>query len=104
MPIQPIDIQTLFARLQQIGKEQADLKDSAAQHQALQGSEIARRTEQQNHSVNQSPEIGEGLEQVNENGRREGKQERRKEKRKEKPDQEEVLKDPNLGKHIDLTG
>ena len=36
MPIQPIDLQTLFAHINQVGKEQASIKEGLLAQQAAQ--------------------------------------------------------------------
>ena len=106
MPIQPIDLQTLFARLNQIGKDQATLKEISPQQQALQASEIAKKSDQQDHSVNEAKEVGEGVEKIHEEekgGTQQEQQESEKKPPQEKQDKE-IVRDPNLGHHIDISG
>ena len=79
MPILPIDLQTIFAQINNVGRAQAVQKDVPPHHQALQGSEIVRETDQQDHSVNQAHNIGDGLEKVNEDS----EQQRRRREREE---------------------
>jgi small-conductance mechanosensitive channel len=66
MSIQPIDLQTLFVRLSQIGREQSALKQAIAQNQAVTGSEIAQRSQDAGHTVRETSEVSEGPEMVNE--------------------------------------
>jgi hypothetical protein len=106
VPILPIDLQTIFAQMSNVGKEQAVQKEVPPLHQALQGSEIVRETDQQDHSVNHTHDVGDGLEKV----REESEQQKRRREREEKEQKERekkrlrVLQDPDLGKHIDLIG
>lgn len=109
MPIQPIDLQNMFLRMSQIGKEQAEQRNIAAQQQAAQGSEFVKETEHKDHSVNQSDDVPEGPEDTDEDGRRKGGQEQAEtKKRREKGEQEAKKKnyfdDPDLGHHIDISG
>jgi len=109
MAIQPIDLQVLFSRLDQVGKEQAAQKDVPVHNQAVHGAEIVKKTDQQAHSVNETREIEKtGVSKVSDEKRRRrppgsGGEERRKEEEEEEP-RREVLRDPNLGKNIDITG
>jgi hypothetical protein len=105
MAIQPIDLQVLFSRLNQIGREQAALRDAQTQAQAVAGSEIAERSEEQDHRVSQLSTEQEGPEVVDEDGG--GNQSETNEEHssgeKERNDKE-VLRDPDLGRHVDLSG
>ena len=47
MSIQPIDLQTLLLRLNQVGQEQSAERHSIAQSQAVTGSEIAEKSQEQ---------------------------------------------------------
>lgn len=107
MAVQPIDLQTLFVRLQQVGQDQAALKDSVTQAQAVAGQEIVQKSVQQQSSVTQTPELQEGLEKVSDE---EGRKEPREQSQKQKEEEEEkrrkanVFHDPDLGQHIDISG
>ena len=107
MPFLPIDLQTMFAQMNQVGKEQAIQREVPPLLQAIQGSELAKRAEQQDNAVNETREVGNGIEQVNEEGngahRQAGQRGGRREPsagRKAK----EVFRDPDLGHHIDISG
>ncbi len=109
MPLLPIDLQTLFAQMDRVGKEQAIQKEISPQHQSLQGTEIVKKSEEKDKTVNETKEVGEGVEKVKE----EEKKEKREMKKKEGKDrktgknrgaEEEIFSDPDLGKHIDLIG
>jgi hypothetical protein len=106
MPLLPIDLQTLFTQQYQVGKEQSVQKELIASSQAGQGSQIARKTDEQDNKVNETARQEEGPEQVRQKGRRE-RQGRRKASAKEKKSpaqKKDVFRDPNLGSRIDISG
>jgi len=110
MPLQPIDLQTLFAHLNQVGKQQAQIKAGAILQQELQGNEIAKQTRLKDETVNETKESSEDQkvkEKQSEPGKGSLKEEpskgrgEDKEEKKEKPN---FYEDPALGKNIDITG
>lgn len=108
MAIQPIDLQTLFVRLSTVGREQSAMKQAVVQAQTVAGEEIAQRSQDAGHTVHEADEVSEGPEQVNDE---ETGQPRRDEGgHREKPPEEEtvgeddVFRDPDLGRNIDLSG
>ncbi len=108
MPVQPIDLQNMFLRLNQIGKEQADHREIVAQQQSAQNSEFVRETEHRDHSVNQSDDVSEGPRKADDEGagkrqnEKQGSKSREKDKKSE--DGQYLFKDPDLGQNIDITG
>ena len=58
MPLLPIDLQTVFAQMANVGKEQAALREVPPQYQALMGSELAQQTRQSDSSVPQRAQVG----------------------------------------------
>jgi hypothetical protein len=110
MSIQPIDLQTLFMRLSQVGKEQAAMREAAHVAQTVQGSEIAKRSEEQAKTVNETRELEEGPDAIKEEEQRSGRgREESEENRERKQAQKDkkkkhVFQDPQLGTKIDLSG
>jgi hypothetical protein len=110
MAIQPIDLQTLFTQLDKVGKEQSNQKDGLQLQQALQSAQMQRKTEERIQSVNESQDTGEGMERVKDrNGRTAQKQGGGGKEKQDNPGEEEgseltVIRDPSLGKNIDLSG
>jgi len=109
MAIQPLDLQVLFSRLEQVGKEQSAAKEVHAQQQLQQAGELVKRTDQQDHSVNQASEVDQkGIARLDPEEKR--RRERRKEKRRQTEGEGqnltplEVVQDPALGKKIDISG
>ncbi len=108
MPIQPLDLQTLFARMNQISREQAQLRNAEVHNQATAGKEIEQKTMLKRQAVQQSEEIQDGPEKVHDDD--EAKQEYRHSKQhssQEETDESEKdsqLHDPALGMNIDVSG
>ena len=106
MAIQPIDLQVLFLRLNQIGKDQAAIQGAQAQSQNVVGSEIAQRSEEQNRTVTENQTIDGGPEPVHdeesseENPRHEHEQQHGEEEGADR----EVFRDPDLGQNVDIQG
>lgn len=110
MPIQPIDLQVLFAHLNQVGKEQAVQKNAAVIQQAAQANEMIEKSDQQDHSINETKELEDGPEKVDDK-KDHKKQHHEAGKKRDEPGQEDseeelddILRDPDLGHHIDITG
>jgi hypothetical protein len=118
MPLLPIDLQTMFSQMSQIGREQAVQKEVPPLHQAVQAEQIVRKSEHDDKSVNQAREPGQGPEKVREEagGRKRrpggGPRERGRapqagpagagqESPRERPAE---FDDPALGHHVDLEG
>jgi hypothetical protein len=108
MALLPIDLQTLFTQATQVGKEQAAQKDAPPAAQSLQGSQLVRQQEIRDSSVNQAQEQQEGPEKLKDRARRGA--ERRKGRQKgakppaAQPPASDVVRDPALGRNIDITG
>ena len=108
MSIQPIDLQTLFVKMAQVGKEQAVEKDSITLQQQIQGSEIEKRNQHSDTSVNRADNSDTGAEKAKEdsehNMHNHEKRENGKKKNSKTYKNKELLFDPNLGKNIDFSG
>jgi hypothetical protein len=106
MSVLPIDMQILFSQMNQVGKEQAIQKEGNAIAQSMQGMELVKTTEQQDNSVNQSREVGDGIEKLkNDEKKKQEEREREKQEREKKARQKKsVFADPDLGNNIDILG
>ncbi len=108
MALLPIDLQTLFTQSAQVGKEQAVQKDAPPTAQSAQGALLVQRAQTRDNSVNETHNQEEGPEQVKEKARRGGeRQERQPRKRRASTSpgpSKNVVKDPALGRNIDVTG
>lgn len=106
MPLLPIDLQTMFAHMNQVGREQAVQRQISPEAQALQAQNIVKRTEERDNSVNETNEVSEGVEQVKEEEERETRRRSSEDRRKtgSQPGKKDFFKDPDLGQHIDISG
>jgi len=108
MAIQPIDLQTLFTQLDKVAKIQGGQREGAAIHQAIQGAELQRKTDDQIKAVNDVQNTGEdGAEKVKDRGPQAHDGGKGKKQEGEKPQQEDeeaaVFHDPSLGRNIDIS-
>lgn len=108
MSLQPLDLQTLFSRMNQIGRDQAAIKNSEVHNQEAAGRVIEQKTAQKSHSVQQSEEIQDGPEKVHDDdeAKKEHRQgfQKRQQKKEDEDERTAALKDPDLGQNFDFTG
>ena len=106
MSIQPIDVQNLLMRLDQIGKDQAASRDAAVHKQAVTGSQIAQHSEAMERQVNETAILDDGgatgVHEDDGHGQQSGDNDHANENASEQ--QQEVVSDPNLGQNIDIVG
>jgi hypothetical protein len=111
MAIQPIDLQALFTQVDKVGKAQSAQREGLAVQQALQGVQLQRKTEEHIQEVNEAQDSGDGAEKVNDRGQRQnssakGKREKGEglaEEGEEEAAQPSVIRDPSLGRNIDIS-
>jgi hypothetical protein len=108
MPLLPIDLQTIFAQMNEVGRGEAAQRQVAPEAQAFQASQMVKQTEQRDNSVNESHQVSEGPGAVKEQEqrrerRRASERQKRKERKGEKKNEPEIFRDPALGHHIDVT-
>lgn len=106
MSITPLDLQTLFVRLNDVGKEQNHLKEAVASQQAAGAKEMKEQEIRQDNSVNKAEEDRES-QKVRDESQREQSQEKGSEKEREKENArpaKKVFTDPHMGSHIDISG
>ncbi|ADN01883.1 hypothetical protein [Spirochaeta thermophila] len=110
MALHPIDLQTMFTRLHEVGREQGGVREIPVHHQTVQGEELVKRAQQESRSVNETRQVGEGVEKVKEEkGREQGQgkgrsKEEREASRRATSSSPEVVEDPDIGRHVDLLG
>ena len=115
MPLLPIDLQTLFGQAPQVGREQGIQRNGVPHAQALQGAQLVQRAGEQDASVNEARQQEEGPEQARIRVRREGRRRkrgagtgggkgRRADPRPADRGAADILDDPALGRHLDVTG
>jgi hypothetical protein len=106
MAITPIDLQTLFAQLDKVGKTHAPIKEGI--QQAVENAQIQKKNEEHFLEINEAQSTGEGAEKVKdrEPGGEQQQNERKKSREENKEEEEEtvsVLSDPRLGRNIDIS-
>jgi hypothetical protein len=109
MALTPLDLQTLFLKMNEVNKVQAIVKGAAAQEQALEAKLLAEQEMQKDNSVNPSPQDADMDNRIKdeERKREEGKNEKSPNKKGDEESEKkerEYIKDPNLGNNIDLIG
>lgn len=112
MSIQPIDLQTLFMKMNQVGKEKAQNAEHLVHQQIAQGEELEEKQRQAAKRVNESDGLQEGPEVIHDDDEKERKEPGKGNDQDDdqgKPQTSsgkkyEQLKDPHLGNKIDLSG
>ena len=110
MPIKPIDLQMLFMQLDQLGKGQNAAKEGTTVQQAVQGAVAQKRSLEEAKSVRKPETPGDGAERVRTDQQRrkeEGNEEdleRDQTAGGEEKAESEIIKDPELGSHVDVSG
>jgi hypothetical protein len=109
MAIQPIDLQTLFSQMEKVAKIQTREREGAQIQASLQGVQIQKKTDEKAHSVNETKDAGEGAEGINDKDPRKKREQASDAKQGETPDETEaegfsIIRDPDLGRNIDLSG
>ena len=110
MAIQPIDLQTMFSQMANVGKTQAAMREGQQIQESIHQTLVQKKLEENVQSVNEAQEMGKeagvikeqkGGSNANQGGAK-GKQEEEEEPTKEeKPD---LIRDPALGRNIDISG
>ena len=115
MAIAPIDLQTLFAQVDKVGKAQTAQKEGQAIHQAMHGAHIQRKTEEDIRQINETQNMGDGAEKIKDHpSRQKNKNQKRNTEDGSSSDEEEInieetqerinniFRDPSLGNRIDI--
>ncbi|MDR2522027.1 MAG: hypothetical protein LBC72_05710 [Spirochaetaceae bacterium] len=112
MAVTPLDVQTVFTQLDKIGKEQAAARDGAALQKAVRGEMRHRKTEERMLAVVEAEQTGEGLSGIDSREQ----EARHHDERKKHPPKEDhhddaegrhkraAYHDPDVGKHLDISG
>ena len=109
MAIQPIDLQTLFTQVDKVAKQQSAQREGLAMQQVIHGAQLQRKTEEQIQAVNEAQNTGEdGAEKIKDRGAQgqEGgnkKHEQDQDDSAEEEAQTPVIRDPRLGRNIDIS-
>ena len=110
MAIQPIDLQAIFSQMDKVGKNQAAQREGQQIQEALQQIQAQKKTEQDVHSVNQSQDLGKEAGTVKDENKRGTYENHGRENEKNTEDENadnsnnDLIRDPALGRNIDISG
>jgi hypothetical protein len=107
MAMLPIDLQAVFTQASQVGKDLSVQKDAPPVAQSLQAAQLAQQAENRDKAVNETKEQEEGVEKMGDKTGR-GAQRRRRQKKAAPPPAahppvSNVVRDPALGRNVDIT-
>jgi hypothetical protein len=107
MAISPLDLQTLFTQMDKVGGKEAAQREGAAILQSIQQQKIQQQMDEKIRSVNESQDTGDGAEGIKDKKGRAGQEDRKHNHSAEEPEENAgeggVIKDPALGKNIDVS-
>ena len=110
MAIQPIDLQAIFSQIDKVGRTQSALREGQQIQDTLQQVQSQKKLEENVQSVNEAQKMGEEAETIKDGkgqgasqggGRETAGEKDGSDTEKEKP---EFIRDPALGRNIDITG
>lgn len=111
MPINPLELQTNFSQINQVGKQVSAIKENESLKENQINALIQKKSdiESEDIPVTKDAEELNKLKDSNEKKKKKKKSEKKKdkeEKEEEKSEEikEEIAKNPNIGKHIDIIG
>lgn len=107
MSIKPLDLQTLFIKMAQVGKEQASIQKSVENQQAREANQLIKEEMNRDHSVNKTEDDKAVEKSDDESGSSTnpqmtgGKKEEKEDQGEDKP---KYFTDPERGHNIDISG
>lgn len=111
MAIQPIDLQTLYTQLEKVSKMTAHQQQGLQLQKAIQQEEQAKRLQEKQKTVEKVsmdedgfPVVSDHNKAITPNEDEDGDHQREPEKDEAIPEKLEIIKDPKLGQHIDISG
>jgi hypothetical protein len=112
MAIQPIDLQALFTQLDKVGKNQTMQREGQHIQESIQQIQIQRKNEQNIQSVNQAQDMGEEAETIKDEKRQGGRKNNAGARERQRQDDElyeaeekqDLIRDPALGRNVDISG
>ncbi|OHD13004.1 MAG: hypothetical protein A2Z96_01185 [Spirochaetes bacterium GWB1_48_6] len=107
MPIKPIDLQTLFVQLGQVGKQQAAEKDGALLHVHLHNTQVKRIADEAAKAIQRPKDDQTATESISDesgSGMPSNAGEKKREEDKSSKKDVETIRDPALGGNIDISG
>ena len=110
MAIQPIDLQAIFTQVDKVGKNQAALREGSQLHESLQQIQNQKKLEENVQSVNQAQDMGKEAETIRDENRQQADKGTSGEKKNNANDdgdnemESDKIRDPALGRNIDISG
>jgi len=109
MPLQPIDVQIMFVRLDDVSRLQAGQQSAVVQNQGAMLDEIERRAWQRHRDVPEPELMEDGPEQVHEDSESStpesaGNRNHRRGRGRQGEGSSESFRDPSLGNMVDIEG
>lgn len=114
MSVNPLDLQVIFAQMNQVGKQQSLLKDSQVIRQDHASQNAIKQGEKEADDIPLSKDISEGPGKIKDQQKEKGSPQKEDKEEKEKKEKEKRikadfekengLKDPTLGQNIDVMG
>ena len=108
MAISPLDLQTLFTQVDKVGRQETAQREGAALLQSIQHARIQQQIDEKIRTVNEAQNTGDGSEAIDDkNGGRAGQEGRQGESLEEPEEKnkesEGIIRDPDLGRNIDVS-
>lgn len=110
MPVNPIDLQTLYVHMHQHGKDQANSRQAVIHAQEVQAQKLIKEDQNKINAVNEMAPADEenmGIQKDKHNPpdqEASGKKGPPDKDQEAPPPEKERFQDPQLGSHIDITG
>ena len=109
MAIQPIDLQAIFSQLDKVGKSQAFLREGQQIQDSLHQLHSQKKLEENIRSVNESQNMGDETGKIKDENRRgsnagHGGETERPEDEAEEQEKKDFIRDPALGRNLDISG
>ncbi|MCL2410445.1 MAG: hypothetical protein FWC97_02265 [Treponema sp.] len=110
MAIAPIDLQTLFSQVDKVGRAQLAQREGQAIAQSVQGAQFLRKTNELDKQVNETQDMGDGTEKIKDRSNKQNNDDKNRNKNENNEEDYEndepesfVLREPALGKKIDIS-
>ena len=114
MAVNPLDLQVVFAQMNQVGKQQALIKESEVIRQDQASEQAHKEGEKDASDVPKTKDLSEGPGKIKDGEKKKNASNRERQFNKEKKDdtkdkdryvdKSEEIKDPNLGHNIEIVG
>ncbi len=112
MAIQPIDLQALFSQLDKVAKSQTVMREGQQIQASIQQLQIQRRNEENIQSVNQAQDMGEEAGVIKDEKRQGGHENNAGARERQQQDEDsgeaeeklDLIRDPALGRNVDISG